>query len=464
MLPTIRQIDLEDKWCHHLSLDLLSEQLSPAQIAETLSACQAWEQRERKLNMPTVVWILIAMGLYPRQSLKRLLHTLLSPLRTISGTSHLLCTDSAVTHRRSHLPVQVFHHLFRQLAHPLATPQTPEAFWRGWRLMAIDSTLEDVADTKANAAAFGRVTHGKSRSPFPQIRCTALVECGTHAIIDASLTPCRVGELTAARRLLRSVQPQMLILLDRGFRSLQVLHAIKRRGAASLSRLPADLVRSYDFQLSDGSWIATLGKGRNCQDAPLVVRVIEYTIQQPGLPGNGQRHRLMTTLLDPQQAPALELISLYRQRWQVETTFGEIDHQQQIEQRPLRSQSPTGVLQELYAILLGHFLVRDLMHQAATLDEHPPLPPTQLSYQHSLTIIQTTLTDAAFVSLDQRPVLQQRLLADLRHTRLPQRKQTVRWYPRVVKRVYCKFPPKRPHHVAFVRDDLTWQSLFSLFQ
>jgi DDE family transposase/transposase IS4-like protein len=464
MLPTIRQIDLQDKGCHHISLELVVEQLPTDLIAETLTACQAWEQRERKLNMLAVVSITLAMGLFPRQSLKHLLRHLASPWRTVTGQAELLCTESAFCHRRSQLPVKVFHQLFRRLARPLATQETPGAFWRGRRLMAIDGTLEDVPDTPANAAAFGRVTHGPSRSPFPQIRCTALIECGTHAVIDASLTPCRVGELSAARRLIRSVQSDMLVLMDRGFRSLQVLQNLTRQGAAILSRLPSDLLRSYEYQLADGSWVAILGKGRNCQDEPLLVRVIEYTLRQPGLPGTDQRHRLMTTLLDPQQAPALELVALYRQRWQAETTFGEIDAHQQIEQRPLRSQRPTGILQELYAILLAHFLVRSLMHQAATLPDQPPLPPSRLSYQQSVSVICTTLHDAAYLCLADRPVLCQRLLSDLRHTLLPQRKKTLRSYPRVVKRVYCKFPPKRSSHLPILRDDLTWQSIFSLFQ
>lgn len=465
MMPfTIRQIDLQDKWCHHFSLDLLQQQLPQAVIEDALTRFAAWEQRERKLNMPTVVWMTLAMGLYPRQSIQRLIPTVLSPLRTLSASPQPLCTPSAFAHRREHLPVKVFHHLFRTLARPLATPKTPDAFWRGRRLMAIDSTLEDVPDTQANAAYFGRVTKGPQRSPFPQLRCTALLECGTHAIVDASLTPCGVGELTAARRLIRSITPDMLVLMDRGFRGLRVLQGIKRQGGEILSRLPSDLLRSYEFQLRDGSWIATLGKGRNCQDEPLRVRVIEYTISEPGLPGCGQRHRLMTTLLDPEQAPALELIALYRERWHVETTFAEIDEQQQIVQRPLRSQTPVGILQEYYAILLGHFLVRELMHQAAVLPEYPPIAPDHLSYRQSVSVIQTTLTDSAFLALADHPALKQRLLLDLRHTRLPSRKNTVRSFPRVVKRVSCKFPPKRAHHLAIVRADLTWQSIFSLFQ
>ena len=231
MSVTIRQIDLDDKWCHHYSLEMVQDRLPQSLIEDTLTQCHAWEQREKKLNMRTVCWLVLAMGLYPRQGVARLLHQISSPLRTLSGSTDRLCTPGALCQRRAQLPVKVFHQLFRTVARPLATPQTPGAFWRGHWLMAIDSTLEDVPDTQVNAAYFGRVTSGTASSPFPQVRCTALVECGTHAIVDASLDPCRVGELTAARRLIRSVDTGMLVLMDRGFRGLQVLQGIKRKGA-----------------------------------------------------------------------------------------------------------------------------------------------------------------------------------------------------------------------------------------
>ena len=156
MSVTIRQIDLEDKWCHEYRLDLLQDLLPESLIEDTLTQLGAWEQRERKLNMSTVVWLTIAMGLYPRQGLSRLLTSVSSPLRTLTGLEERLCTPGAFCYRRKQLPVKVFHHLFRAIARPLATEQTPGAFWRGRRLMAIDSTLEDVPDTQANAAFFGR--------------------------------------------------------------------------------------------------------------------------------------------------------------------------------------------------------------------------------------------------------------------------------------------------------------------
>ena len=462
MTITIRQIDLEDKWCQQSHLEILAERLPLSQIEDTLTAFHAWEQREKKLNMRAVVLLTIAMGLYPRQSLKRLVSTVSSPFRTLSECLEPVCTPGAFCQRRAQLPVGVFHSLFRSIARPLANPDTPGAFWRGRRVMAIDSTLEDVPDTQANARFFGRVTDGKQRSPFPQVRCTALLECGTHAIIDASLTPCRVGELTAARRLIRSVQADMLVCMDRGFRGLQVLQGIKRKGAEILCLVPASILHTYEERLADGSWIAILGKGRNCQDEPLKVRVLEYTLVEEGFPGTGQTYRLMTTLLDPETAPAVELIALYRERWEIETTFGEIDQQQQIEQQPLRSQTPLGVLQELYAILLGHFLVRDLMYQAATLPGEPAIAPTQLSYQGAMTVISTALSDGLWLAPDAASALKQRVLRDLRQERLPQRTNTVRMYPRVVKRAHNKFPQKRSYHHALARIDLTWSALFSL--
>lgn len=461
MSVTIRQINLDDKLCHHFHLSLMQDRLPDALIWETLTRLNALEQREKKLNMFTVVTHLIGIGLYPHRSLQALLRDMSSPLRTLGGQERPLWSTSAFCQRRAQLPVKVLQSLFQQIACPLASAQTPGALWRGYRLMGIDSTLEDVADTPANARFFGRLTSGKSRSPFPQVRCTALVECGTHAVVDACLTPCKVGEMSMARRLVRSVTSGMLVLMDRGFRSLQLLQGIKRKGSEVLALVPTSVLHHYDQQLPDGSWLATYG-GRNCQDEPLPVRVLEYSLTVQDLPGPGTTYRLLTTCLDPEQAPASELIPLYKERWPVETTFGEIDKHQQIERTPLRSRSPLAVLQELYAVLIGHFLLRDLMHQAVTLPGEPPLAPDQLSYQSAVSCIATTLTEALWLAPCEQAALKHRLLLDLRAHRLPTRTKTVRIYPRALKRIYLKFPQKRPEQVPILRSDLTWSSLFSL--
>jgi hypothetical protein len=462
---TIRQIEPDDKMCHQFALKALQSGLPQEMIEDTLTRLCAWEKRERKLNMPTVLLLSIALGLYPRQSIQSVLTQVSSPLRLMQGEQESLCTPGALCKRRKQLPVKVFQNLFQQVAHPLATADTPSAFWKGYRLMAIDSTLEDVPDTKANATFFGRVTKGSSQSPFPQVRCTVLQECGTHAIVDACLTPCRIGEATLARRLLRSVEKGMLVLMDKGFRGLSLFQGIKRRGGEILALAPSNILPVYEEALPDGTFRAILGKGRNCQDDPLEVRVLPYQVVLPDEQGTPTEYRLMTTLLDAQQYPASEVIAWYRQRWSVETTFAEIDGHQQIERMPLRSQSPLMILQELYAILIGHFLVRDLMHQAATLGEQELIAPTCLSFTQAVIEVCTSCNEQMLLEDEEAPRLQEQLLHRVRKARLPaSHTRMLRVFPRVVKHAPSKFRRKKATDVSICRKDLTWESLFSLSQ
>jgi hypothetical protein len=463
MTRTIRHIGFQDKWAHLFSPALLQKLLPNEWIAEILTQCDAWEKRERKLSMIVVVWMLILLALFPRMGVKRVLVRLLHPFGLLDETgAQKGWTESAWRARRDQLPVKVFQMLFARLAHPIASPDTPGAFWRGYRLMAIDSTLEDVADTPANVAFFGRMTSGTSQSPFPQVRGTYLVECGTHTLVDATCTPCRVSEMTMARRLTRSLRKGMLVLLDRGFCASQLYHLMRQEAAELLARVGSHVLKTPEVVLSDGTYLATLCKGRNCRGKPIQLRVIEYTITLQGMKDSDKRHRLVTSLLDPVTAPAEELILLYHERWEVESTILEIDRQQAILHQPLRGKTPSRVHQEMYAILIAHNLVRALLVQAAMLPGEAPLAPIRLSYTQAITQVQEVIGDSVLLAEQEHPGLLARLLTALRKTRLPERRKTVRWYPRVVKRLYSAFPPKRSHHVGIARSDITWQSILSL--
>jgi hypothetical protein len=215
--------------------------------------------------------------------------------------------------------------LFRQCCRPLARPETRGAFAFGLRLMAIDSTLDEVPDTSANALHFGRISLGKSPSPFPQVRCLYLAEVGTHAIVDAVLARGIVSEHALAAVTLRSIQSGMLVMTDRNFISIQWLAAVQHRGAQLLCRRASGCFTQRSRTLCDGSYLVTL---RPKGQAPVLVRVIEYRLhpvvaQELALLPSSRTcnranplavHRLVTTLLDPKLAPALDLISLYHER------------------------------------------------------------------------------------------------------------------------------------------------------
>jgi hypothetical protein len=289
-----------------------------------------------------------------------------------------LPTAAALVYRRRQLGTPVMRHLFQHVCHPMATEQTKGAFRFGLRLMAIDGTLDEVADTPANALYFGRMSSGKHQSPFPQVRCVYLAEVGTHAIVDTVLAPCRVAEQQLVPLLLsRTVQPDMLVLMDRGIVSAAGLSVlVHQRQAQALARLKINQYTHAERVLSDGSYLVTL----HPVGLPEVqVRVIEYHIephtaerlaefpssQTSNHADPHQLHRLVTTLLDPQLAPALELICCYHERWEIEACIDEQKNHLRLSGQPLRSKEPALVRQELYGLLLAHYIVRWWMHQSA---------------------------------------------------------------------------------------------------
>src|SRR5437763_13172989 len=363
------------------------EQFYPRQRIEHLteSVCGP-TTRVRKLTLVLVVWVLICWHLYLRHSLGAVFLKLSSAERWLAEEEpEALPTRAAWTYRRKQLGVRLLRTLVEQFCVPLATQDTPGAFAFGLRLMAMDGTLEDVNDTPANAQYFGRISQGQTSSPYPQLRCIYLVEADTHAIVKVIIAPCKASEQCLARGLLPALQPGMLVLVDRGFISGALLSAIGARGAHVLGRLPQGIFTHKEQVLPDGSYLTNLDP-RHCQglSAPLQVRVIEYLIdpqvaQQleqvtPSRMHSGsgttnpqvrQVHRLITTLLSPEQAPAQALCLCYHERWEVEATIDETRNHQRLSQQPLRSRSPKLVLQEFYALLLAHYAVRCLMWQAA---------------------------------------------------------------------------------------------------
>ena len=359
-----------------------------------------------------------------------------------------------MTARRQSLGIVVMRQLFRRCCQPLASSATTGAFAFGLRLMAIDGTLDEVPDTPANALHFGRLTSGKSQSPFPLVRCLYLAEVGTHAIVDALFARCRASEQALAHVIVRSIQAAMLVMTDRNFVSVSWIRAVSQRGADVLARLAAGCFTQRSRILSDGSSLVTIRlKGQE----PLVVRVIEYRllplvaqelasfpISRTARPSDPCAvHRLVTTLLDPAQAPALALIALYHERWEIELVIDEIKIHERLSPQPLRSKSPELLSQELYGLLLAQYAVRAWMHASAL---QADLDPDRLSLTHALHVLDTACFEFALTHPDDQGRLQQRLLADLREpkTLLPARR--LRFCPRVVKRAFANFRRKQAWH------------------
>src|SRR5216684_733423 len=460
MAFSIQQLTDDSKFSHALRFEVLEHLCPPELVSDLLSRCHAWGERERSLNQLLVVYYVIALSLFRRLNLAAVLGHLVRGVRWLwAHPSVHLPTAAALIYRRRQLGTPVMRHLFQRVCHPMATEQTRGAFRFGLRLMAIDGTLDEVADTPANALYFGRLSSGKHQSPFPQVRCVYLAEVGTHAIVDAVFAPCRVAEQRLTPLLLsRAVQPGMLVLMDRGIVSAAELSTLVQQQAHALARLKANDYTHAEQVLSDGSYLVTL----HPLGLPAVqVRIIEYRIephtaerlaefpasQTSNPPDPHQLHRLVTTLLDPEQYPALDLIECYHERWEIEACIDEQKNHLRLSGQPLRSKDPGLVRQELYGLLLAHYLVRWWMHRSAC---EADLDPDRLSFTHAVEVLDTAGYAFALVPRQEFPRLQQRLLTDLREpsTLLPPRR--LRFYPRVVKRAYSSFHRKRPGQQGFI--------------
>lgn len=441
----LREIEAESKFCRELTLAAVERAIPIAEVQAVLAETGVREQRERKLNMLVTVLVTIAMNLYSRASIGEVMRKLAQGLRYIwPDSDYRVANDSAISQRRYQLGARPLVALFHRVCRPLATPETPGAFLFGLRLMAIDGTTEDVADTPENAAAFGRHHGDRGDSAFPQVKAVYLAECGTHAIVDAGIWPCHTSERLGGFRMLRSVGPGMLIMWDNGFHDFDMVKGAADTGAQLLAHLPAHVKPGFVRRLQDGSYLATLRPSeyaRRKAGECLLVRIIEYTITDPALPHYGEIQRLLTTLLDPERYPALELVCAYHERWEIELAIDETDTHQRLADRPLRSLKPLGVIQELYALLIAHYAIRCLMHEAAV---HADIDPDRLSFTQALNVLQAAIPEFQMTAPECLPRLYERLLNDLAARPLPERR--LRTNPRVVKRKMSKFRLKRPEH------------------
>lgn len=408
-------------------------------MEKVLEECGAREQRCRKLPALLVMVLCVVMHWFSHESLAYVLQKLIFiPALSQGILPRLWSADkSSISEARYRLGAKPLERLFKQVCQCQTTASTPGSFRFGKRLVAFDGTVENVADSQSNAAYFGRSSNSYGESAYPQLRCLYLTECGSHILFDVGIWPYAASEKVHMRRLLRSLTADMLAMVDMGLTSAETLIGITRQGADFLARVEKRWRLDPLAQLADGSFLAQVF----WEDAPpgqvkqLPVRVIVYTLDDPHRPGHGERHRLITSLLDPQLAPALDLVCTYHERWEIEVTIDELDTHQRLSQQPFRSQHPVGVIQEVYGLLIAHFVIRSWMLQAA---QTVALDPDRLSFIQALRVIRDSLP-LAYLHL---PFDFSTLLQDtLAYWRLPPRDNRIN--PRVVKRRLTKFPRKQ---------------------
>lgn len=383
-----------------------------------------------------VVWFVIGIGLFARDSY-RLIFKHLRPF--LPGCTPGSNTIAAARRALGLLPLRL---LARAVVKLLCEPDTPGAFYKGLRLMAVDGFVLDLPDTPANERAFGRPKSGRSPGAFPQARVLGLCEIGSHTFYRHLVKPCHRGEAKMAPYLLDQLERDMLLCCDRNFLSFKNVTQVLARKAHLLTRIRSNLIFEPIQELADGSYTAKLYRtpwARKKDRGGMLVRIVDYTLNDPNRPSKEEMHRLLTTLLDAQEYPALDLVELYHQRWEQELSIDELKTHQK--ERPvLRSQTPLGVVQEIEGLMLAHYCVRAVMYEAA---RDRGLDPRRLSFVGTLKIVRMRLAEAP----ESGRALErwwEGLLMEVGEEELPARRDRIN--PRVIKKQVSPWPKKRAHH------------------
>jgi hypothetical protein len=376
-----------------VTLGVIAKTFPIAKVRQVLAETGKTSLRERELPAHVVVYYVITMALFMSASCREVLRCLLEGVQWLSdGRAALkVTTKSGISQARSRLGSEVMRRLYEDLVGPMATARTKGAWFKGWRLVSLDGSTFDVADDPALEAAFGRPGAGHGESAFPQVRMVGLVESGTHVLFATQMAGCDIGELTLARQVIPALGAGMLCLADRNFFGFDLWALAQGTGADLLWRVKQGRDLPEDERLADGSYLSRVypGDHRKRHSDGVKVRVIEYRLY--GVTDAEPMYRLVTTLLDPAQAPAKALAALYHERWEIETVLGELKTHLRGSKIVLRSKTPDLVRQEIYGLLLAHFAIRGLMHEAALQADEDP---DRLSFIHAVRVMRRKI--AAF--------------------------------------------------------------------
>lgn len=397
MARTLARLPQGARITDYISLGVVAQWFPRSTVDRVLANSGKSSRRQRDLPAHVVVYYVIAMALYMQVSYREVLRCLLEGLQWLQGPRAALhvASHSAISRARTRLGFEPLQQLHDELLRPLAKRKTKGAFYRRWRLVSLDGSTLDVADEKRNQQAFGRPGASRGRSAFPQIRFVSLLENGTHVLFASRMGPYATGEITLAKQVLPSLKKGMLCLADRNFLGYSLWRQAGASGAELLWRGKKNLCLAVRRRLADGSYLSRIypsERDRRNDTGGSAVRVIEYELQ--GVEDSEPFYRLLTTILDPEQAPARELAALYHERWEIEGALSELKTHLRGSKIVLRSKTPQLVRQEFYGLLLAHFAIRGLMHQAALeADEDPD----RLSYVHAVRVIRRKLPLAATI-------------------------------------------------------------------
>lgn len=397
MARTVASLPAGSRITDYISLGVIAKFFPLQKVREVLTETKRASVRERDLPAHVVVYYVIALALYMRSSYREVLRCLLEGVQWLLDPSVTVkvAGKSAISQARSRLGPDPLRRLYAALVAPIAERRTKGAWYRQWRLISLDGSTLDVADTEENESAFGRPGASRGASAFPKIRFVALLENGTHVLWAARMSKYATDEITLARDVVLALRKGMLCLADRFFPSYELWQRAAKTGADLLWRVRQNARLEVDQRLPDGSYLSriyTSTSDRRNQRKGIVVRVIDYRLHN--VPGSEPLYRLITTILDPKQAPAKELASLYHERWEIETSLDELKTHLRGAQIVLRSKTPELVEQEFWGLLMAHFAIRGLMHEAALKAD---VDPDRLSFVHSVRVVQRRLARYAAI-------------------------------------------------------------------
>ena len=391
MARTVAELPPGARITDYISLGVITKTFPLSVIGPVLLKTGTASVRQRDLPAQVVVYYVIALALYMQSSYREVLRCLLEAVQWLRDPSVgvRVAGKSGISQARTRLGWEPLRQLHDELVKPVAVRSTRGAWYRSWRLVSLDGSTLDVADEKANEDAFSRPGASRGSSAYPQIRFVSLVENGTHVLFGSQMDGYRTGEITLAKAVLPRLRSSMLCLADRNFFGFELWQLARGTGADLLWRMKKNMRMACEQRLPDGSYLSHVypsQRDRRNKTNGIVLRVIDYRLE--GIEGSEPIYRLATNILDPDKAPAGELAALYHQRWEIETAFDELKTHLRGARIVLRSKTPDLVRQEFYGLLMVHFAIRGLMHEAALKADEDP---DQLSFLHAVRVIRRKL-------------------------------------------------------------------------
>jgi hypothetical protein len=372
------KVDCSPRIEEQLSIGALFKTFPLAKVKAILRAEGKESLRERALPNHVVVYYVLMLALFMddsyREVMRRLLEGFKHARRSRNGVK--LLGKSGISQARTRLGHGALKRLYEEIVRPVATEKTRGAWYKKWLVVSLDGSTLDVADTPENDEEFGRNEGDRGSSAFPKIRLVTLIESGTRVLFGAAMGAYgganATSEMELAWKVIGSLKTGMLCLADRYYMGFEFWEAARATGADLLWRVKSWHTLEPQKQLPDGSYLSKIYRtqyDRKMDRNGVVVRVIEYKFSWQR---NTEVYKLVTTIFDYEQAPAEELGALYHERWEIETSLGEVKTYMRGPGIVLRSKTPELVRQEFYGFLLAYFAVRGVMHEAALeADEDP---------------------------------------------------------------------------------------------